>query len=349
MKATIKNQKAAAIGYALAAAIFYAVNIPCAKRFLETVAPTYMAAFLYLGAGLGVGIMYLFHYKKEQPAERLTKKDLPYTVGMIALDVIAPILLMLGVRIGTSANASLLGNFEIVATTVIALALFREKVSGRLWAAIGLITLSSIILSFDGSGSLRFSLGSLFVLGATVCWGLENNCTRSIADKSTYQIVTLKGFGSGLGSLVIALVAGERFPKPGAILPVLLLGFVAYGLSIFTYIRAQKTLGAAKTSAYYAAAPFIGAFLSFVLLHEALTVTYAAALAVMLAGVGLVVQDTLVRHHQHAHAHYFVHTHDGSTHTHEVVHSHAHDHYTSDDRHGHRHSEAELRKAIGHG
>jgi len=349
VKATIKNQKAAAIVYALAAAIFYAVNIPCAKRFLETVAPTYMAAFLYLGAGLGVGIMYLFHYKKEQPAERLTKKDLPYTVGMIALDVIAPILLMLGVRIGTSANASLLGNFEIVATTVIALALFREKVSGRLWAAIGLITLSSIILSFDGSGSLRFSLGSLFVLGATVCWGLENNCTRSIADKSTYQIVTLKGFGSGLGSLVIALVAGERFPKPGAILPVLLLGFVAYGLSIFTYIRAQKTLGAAKTSAYYAAAPFIGAFLSFVLLHEALTVTYAAALAVMLAGVGLVVQDTLIRHHQHTHAHYFVHTHDGSTHTHEVVHSHAHDHYTSDDRHGHRHSEAELRKAIGHG
>jgi len=349
VKATIKNQKAAAIGYALAAAIFYAVNIPCAKRFLETVAPTYMAAFLYLGAGLGVGIMYLFHYKKEQPAERLTKKDLPYTVGMIALDVIAPILLMLGVRIGTSANASLLGNFEIVATTVIALALFREKVSGRLWAAIGLITLSSIILSFDGSGSLRFSLGSLFVLGATVCWGLENNCTRSIADKSTYQIVTLKGFGSGLGSLVIALVAGERFPKPGAILPVLLLGFVAYGLSIFTYIRAQKTLGAAKTSAYYAAAPFIGAFLSFVLLHEALTVTYAAALVVMLAGVGLVVQDTLIRHHQHTHAHYFVHTHDGSTHTHEVVHSHAHDHYASDDRHGHRHSEAELRKAIGHG
>ena len=217
------------------------------------------------------------------------------------------------------------------------------------YTAIGLITLSSIILSFDGSGSLRFSLGSLYVLGATVCWGLENNCTRSIADKSTYQIVTLKGFGSGLGSLVIALVAGERFPKPGAILPVLLLGFVAYGLSIFTYIRAQKTLGAAKTSAYYAAAPFIGAFLSFVLLHEALTVTYAAALAVMLAGVGLVVQDTLIRHHQHTHAHYFVHTHDGSTHTHEVVHSHAHDHYTSDDRHGHRHSEAELRKAIGHG
>ena len=182
-----------------------------------------------------------------------------------------------------------------------------------------------------------------------MCWGLENNCTRSIADKSTYQIVTLKGFGSGLGSLVIALAVGERFPKPGEILPVLLLGFVAYGLSIFTYIRAQKTLGAAKTSAYYAAAPFIGAFLSFMLLHEALTVSYTVALAVMLAGAGLVVQDTLIHHHQHAHAHYFVHTHDGSTHMHKAVHSHAHDHYTSDDRHGHRHSEAELRKACGHG
>ena len=349
MMALRKNQKVTAIAYALAAAVFYAVNIPCSKRLLQTVAPTCMAAFLYLGAGIGVGIMYLFHFRKESPTERLTGKDLPYTLGMIALDVIAPILLMLGVRIGTSANASLLGNFEIVATTVIALALFREKVSGRLWAAIGLITLSSLILSFDGSGSLRFSLGSLFVLGATVCWGLENNCTRRIADKSTYQIVTLKGFGSGLGSLVIALVTGERLPKTCEILQVLLLGFVAYGLSIFTYIRAQKTLGAAKTSAYYAAAPFIGAFLSFLLLREALTVSYVIALTVMLAGAGLVVQDTLIRHHQHAHAHYFVHTHDGTTHMHKVVHSHAHDHYTGDDRHGHRHSEAELRKAIGHG
>lgn len=289
----MRNEKAAAVCYAIAAAVFYALNVPCSKLLLDKIAPTYMAAFLYLGAGAGVGIMYLFHHKHEAPAERIEKKDMPYTVGMVLLDIIAPILLMLGVKLGTSANASLLGNFEIVATTLIALFIFKEQVSKRLWAAIWLITLSSIILSFGGEGSFTFSVGSLLVLGATACWGLENNCTRSISDKSTYQIVTIKGFGSGTGSLIVAVIIGEKLPDMRYILPAVLLGFVAYGLSIFTYIRAQKTLGAAKTSAYYAVAPFIGAFLSFILLNERLTIAYLTALTVMIAGTAFVVSDTL--------------------------------------------------------
>lgn len=288
----MRNEKVA-VCYALAAAVFYALNVPCSKLLLEKIAPTYMAAFLYLGAGAGVGIMYLFHHKHEASAERLEKRDMPYTVGMVLLDIIAPILLMLGVKLGTSANASLLGNFEIVATTLIALFIFKEKVSRKLWAAIGLITLSSIILSFGGEGSFTFSVGSLLVLGATACWGLENNCTRSISDKSTYQIVTIKGFGSAAGSLIVAVIISEKLPDIEYILPAVVLGFVAYGLSIFTYIRAQKTLGAAKTSAYYAVAPFIGAFLSFILLHESLTIVYLIALAVMIAGTAFVVSDTL--------------------------------------------------------
>jgi len=287
------NDKIKAVCYAVAAAVFYSLNVPCSKLLLDKIEPTFMAAFLYLGAGIGVSIMYLFHHKHESTAERLEKKDMPYTVGMVLLDIIAPILLMLGVNLGTSANASLLGNFEIVATTIIALLIFKEKVSKKLWAAIGLITLSSIILSFGGEGNFNFSLGSLFVLGATVCWGLENNCTRNISEKSTYQIVTIKGFGSGTGSLIVAIILGEKMPEIRYVLPAFLLGFVAYGLSIFTYIRAQKTLGAAKTSAYYAVAPFIGAFLSFLFLRESLTIAYIIALAVMIVGTAFVVSDTL--------------------------------------------------------
>lgn len=292
----MKKNTVKAICCAIAAAVFYALNVPCAKLLIGFVAPTYMAAFLYLGAGIGVGMMCFIrqlHSGNEHRSECLAKKDWPYVVGMVLLDIIAPILLMTGVKLGTSANASLLGNFEIVATTVIALLLFHEKVSGKLWAAIWLITLSSIILSFEVKDSFSFSVGSLFVLGATACWGLENNCTRRISDKNTYQIVTIKGFGSGIGSLCVALLLRENPPELKNIPPVLLLGFIAYGLSIFTYIRVQKTLGAAKTSAYYAVAPFIGAFLSFVLLKEALTSAYIIALVVMIAGTMLVVSENL--------------------------------------------------------
>ena len=334
--------KVKAIIYALLAAIFYAINVPVSKVLLNCVGPTTMAALLYLGAGIGIGIMSFFNKKDREQTERLSKSDLPFVIGMIVLDIAAPIFLMLGIRYGSSANASLLGNFEIVATTVIALFLFKEVVSRRLWIAIALITISSGILSLEGTDSFQFSYGSLFVLLATVCWGFENNCTRNISSKSTYEIVMLKGIFSGLGSLIIAFIKRETMPGMGYIAAALVLGFVAYGLSIFLYIRAQNVLGAAKTSAYYAVAPFVGAFLAFAFLRERLSVIYLIALIIMIAGSALVVEDTLIRHHAHIHTHTFTHTHDGYTHTHTVTHSHDHNHYITDEKHGHHHTRKEL-------
>lgn len=291
------NGKIKATLFAVFAAAFYALNVPFSKLLLKDVPPTLMASFLYFGAGIGIGVPYLFYWKKEKKEDRLTREDLPYTLGMVALDILAPIFLMLGIRIGSSANASLLGNFEIVATTLIALLLFKEKVSGKLWISILFITVSSIILSFEGSGSFRFSIGSLFVLLATVCWGLENNCTRKISEKSTFQIVTIKGLCCGIGSFMIAIIIGESLPKIMYIALAMILGFAAYGLSIFLYIKAQRDLGAAKTSAYYSIAPFIGTFLAFVVNGEELTTAYFLGLFFMIIGTVFVVADTLMDRH----------------------------------------------------
>lgn len=332
------KEKNLAVLYAVSAALFYAINTPVSKILLNNIPVTFMASFLYLGAGFGVGIMYLFHWKKEKVEERLVKSDFPYAVGMIVLDIAAPIFMMLGIKLGTASNASLLGNFEIVTTTLIALCIFKEVVSGRLWAAIAFITVSSLILSFEGKGSFQFSIGSLFVLLATMCWGLENNCTRKISEKSTYQIVLLKGVFSGIGSFLIALIIGEKLPSAEYISMAMVLGFVAYGLSIFTYIRAQRTLGAAKTSAFYALAPFMGAFLAFVIVGEKLSANYLTALIFMLIGTGFVVWDTLEKSHSHLHTHTITHTHDGVTHTHIVEHCHSHSHIADENRHNHRHS-----------
>lgn len=338
----MEKNKLKAIMFAFLAAVFYAINVPISKVLLQYVGPTTMAALLYLGAGIGIGMMSLFNKKDREKAESLTKAELPYIVGMIVLDIAAPIFLMLGISYGSSANASLLGNFEIVATTVIALILFKEAVTKRLWLAIGLITLSSILLSFEGTDSFHFSYGSLLVIMATVCWGLENNCTRELSSKSTYQIVMLKGLCSGLGALVIALIKRESFPGIGYIAIALALGFVAYGLSIFMYVRAQNVLGAAKTSAYYAVNPLIGALLAFVFLSESLSWMYVIALIVMAIGSALVVVDTFIRQHDHEHQHTFTHSHGGSTHTHTVRHSHVHKHYLTEEKHRHRHSIEEL-------
>ena len=332
--------------FALLAASFYALNVPFPKQLLQKIPPTIMASFLYFGAGVGVGLMYLFHWGKEKKQDRLAREDLPYTIGMVILDILAPILLMLGISIGSSANASLLGNFEIVATALIALLAFKEKISNKLWTAIALITISSAILSFEGSGSFQFSVGSVFVLLAAVCWGLENNCTRRISEKSTHQIVTIKGLCCGMGSFVIAEIVGESLPKIEYVILAMALGFVAYGLSIFMYIRAQRDLGAAKTSAYYSVAPFIGAFLAFIVNGEQLTIVYLFGLLFMIAGTVFVVADTLICNHKHVHTHLVTHTHNGTTHTYTVTHEHSHNHICQTHEHSHRHNKKILLQEI---
>lgn len=282
----MKQTRSLSIVWAILAAALYALNAPASKLLLDSAPPTMMAAFLYLGAGAGMLAVGAVRRAVEQtPSERhLTRKDLPYTVGMIVLDIAAPIFLMIGLSTTASANVSLLNNFEIVATSLIALLIFKEAIGRRLWLAIGLITLSSVVLSVEDASSFQLSVGSLFVLLACVCWGFENNCTRMMSEGDPLEIVVIKGFGSGLGSLLLGFAAGEELPALKLIPAILLLGFVSYGLSIFFYVYAQRKLGAALTSAFYAVAPFIGVALSLLIFRELPGIRFFAALAIMIAG-----------------------------------------------------------------
>ncbi|KAF1083738.1 EamA-like transporter family protein [Sporotomaculum syntrophicum] len=315
------NHTTPAIAMAILAAALYGVSSPVSKLLLVKIPPTLMAALLYLGAGIGMLIVNVFkqYSKNEQVEAKMTKKELPYIIGMILLDIAAPILLMLGLARTTAENVSLLNNFEIVATALIALFIFQEAIGRRMWLAIALITLSTIILTVEDLSSLSFSLGSLFVIAACLCWGVENNCTRMLSLKDPLQIVAVKGFGSGIGALLISLVLQEYNSNLWYIFLALILGFVAYGLSIFFYISAQRELGAARTSAYYAAAPFIGVIMSWLLLQEQISTSFLVALVIMLTGAYFAVSED----HRHTHFHL------------EITHEHKHNHH--DGHHNHQH------------
>lgn len=319
----MENKQYEAISFAILAALLYAISSPISKLLLKEIPPTLMAAFLYLGAGIGMSVVGFIRNKKhkEKIEAKLTKSELPFTILMILLDIMAPIFLMIGLTMTTSANASLLNNFEIVATTVIALLIFKESISKRFCLVIFLITLSSIILSVEDISSFSFSYGSIFVLLGCICWGIENNCTRKLSIKDPLEIVIIKGFGSGIGSMLISFIIGEKTNNIYYIIAALILGFVANGLSIFFYIYAQRDLGAAKTSSYYAVSPFIGVLLSFIIFRQVPTISFVVALVIMIIGTYFASTEE----HNHKHIHHYV--------THE--HSHSHD----DGHHSHAHNE----------
>jgi drug/metabolite transporter (DMT)-like permease len=255
-----------------------------------------MAGFLYLGAGLCMLLIYLFRiiFKKNiEKEQKISKKDIPYVILMVLLDKAAPILMMFGLERTTAANASLLNNFEIVMTSLIALIIFKEKISKRLWLGIVAITLSCLILSYESIEALEFSMGSLLILLAAICWGFENNCTKKISASDPLETVLIKGLCSGTGSIIIGLCIGERIElvNIGYVFAALGIGVVAYGLSIFFYIYAQRFIGAAKTSAYYAINPFVAVILSLLLFMELPNWQYWVALIIMILGAWLASSD----------------------------------------------------------
>lgn len=326
------NQKRA-IWLAILAAALYGISSPFAKLLLQHIPPALMAALLYLGAGLG---MLLFNFAgrwfalRKASEAQLTANEIPYILGMVLLDIAAPVFLMLALTRTTAANVSLLNNFEMVATAVIALAVFREAIGRTMWIAITLITTASIILSFEDLSSLSFSIGSLFAILACICWGFENNFTRKLSLKDPLQIVVIKGLGSGGGALLIALATRQLSTDTLAIGLALMLGFFAYGLSIYFYVSAQRILGAARTSAYYAVAPFIGVLLSIILFGQHLSVAFVAALVIMVAGTYFAAAE----YHKHDHRHE------------PLAHDHRHDHH--DGHHTHSHAEEPFNHATEH-
>lgn len=284
------SQNKIAMTSALFSAILFAFCIPFAKILSNSVPSAIMGSLLYLGAGIGILITLIINQGK--PNLKLTKKEIPYTIAMVLLDISAIILLMFGILKTTGANASLLGNFELVATTLTAFLFFRETVSKRLFIAILLITVASIILTFEGSGSFIFNFGSVLVLLSCICWGLENNCTRMLSSKDTRQITIIKGCFSGLGGLIIAFIIGETLPEIKWVILTLLLGFISYGVSVSLYIYAQRFLGATKTGAIFSTAPFLGMIFSLIILEEKPLPQFYIALLIMVIGVVLVIRDT---------------------------------------------------------
>jgi len=334
---------------ALLAAILFGASAPLSKLLLASVQPITLAALLYLGSGVGVLLLRtLTNWRKTGPVEApLRKKDLPWLAGaVIAGGIAAPILLLLGLDRTPAATASLLLNFEGVATAIIALLIFKEAIGRRVVLAVALVTLASILLTWTAGEQFGISLGALAVIGATVLWGFDNNFTRNISGCDPLLIVMIKGLTAGSFNLALSASLGESFPGLLAAFLAMLLGSLSYGASIYLFILALRGLGAARTSTLFGTAPFAGAILAIILLREKPEGLFFPALVVMLIGAWLLLSED----HDHSHVHIPIchehsHSHQDDHHDHAHPHEgdstkepHTHEHTHAYKRHTHQHS-----------
>ena len=331
---------------ALLAALLFGASAPLAKLLLGEVKPIPLASFLYLGSGIGLlGIRAYQHLvRKSSTSEaQVRKSDFFWLVGAIlAGGVAAPIMLLFSLQTTPAATASLLLNFEGVATTLMAALAFRESIGWRAGWAIAFITLSSIFLSYNFNASWGFSLGALGIIAACIFWGLDNNFTRNISAKDPVMIVIIKGLGAGSFSLGLALILGNQLPAIGVILKAMLLGCLSYGVSVVLFIRAMRGLGAARTSTLFSTAPLVGVVLSFLIFREFPGAMFLIALPLMVIGTLFLLTEKHEHFHFHEMAvHDHAHVHDDGHHDHihegEATQEHSHVHQHNELAHTHPH------------
>lgn len=331
--------------------MLFGLTTPIAK-VLE-LPPFELAGLLYLGAGTGLCVIRWLRDRRWAPSG-LGRQDLKWLSGSILFGgIVAPVCLMIGLSRATAATASLLLNFESLFTALLAWFAFKEHAGRRVVAGMLSVFAGGVILSGVVGGTEIAGSGAGWIVLACLGWALDNNLTRPISGSDALFIAAAKGIVAGTVNFAIALVTGSVLTSATLIAGALSLGLIGYGLSLVLFILSLRALGAARTGAYFATAPFIGAAFAFAILHESLTAHLLLGGALMLLGVVLHVteehsheheHESLTHTHAHMHDEHHQHEHDfrspvGKAHTHEHTHPpirHRHPHYP-DLHHQHTH------------
>jgi len=309
------------IGLALGAAVLFGVSTPFAKLLLSDAAPQLLAGLLYLGSGLGLGIVWLRgRYTAEGARETpLTRRNIPWLAGAIVFGgVLGPLLLMIGLTRTPASSASLLLNLEGVFTALLAWFVFRENFDRRIALGMLSIVAGGLALSWGGRLSWGGLAGPIAVAGACLCWAIDNNLTQKVSAGDPVQIAMLKGLAAGSVNTAIAFLLSASLPAAPRVAGALALGFLSYGVSLVLFVLALRHLGTARTGAYFSTAPFVGALLSLAIFRERPTTLFIVAGALMALGVWL----HLTERHEHEHEHVAL-DHDHA-HVHDRHHQHAH-------------------------
>jgi hypothetical protein len=205
------------------------------------------------------------------------------------------------------------------------------------------IAAGAVVLSWSPGVRVQAVWPAVLVVGACLAWAIDNNLTRKLSLLDATWLASVKGLVAGSTNLVIALLVGASWPSVPHTIGALVIGALAYGLSLVLFVVGLRHLGAARTTAYFSVAPFVGALVAIFWLHEPMTLQLLAAASLMALGLWL----HLTERHEHVHVHpELEHEHE---HVHDEHHQHAHEApVPAGTRHAHRHRHVTLRHSHAH-
>ena len=276
--------------FSFLSAFLYGLNVPIAKYYLNVLSSSSLLFLLYLGSTIGMFII-LLGYKKHL-VFTLSKIKIIYLVGVIICDIIASLLIVSSLNYLNASVVSLLSIFEIAATVIASKIVFKNKINKNLIISLICVSIGGILLSFDGDSEFKFSLAILFVLGATLLWGFENNFTAKVSEDNPILLVFCKCLFVTLFNLIILFISTNSLAIIFDYWYLLIIGFFTYGVSILFFAYGTKYIGASKTSIIFSLSPIFSTFLSLIIFKENLNFLFIISFIFMLCGMFFNMKDT---------------------------------------------------------
>ncbi|NYZ11592.1 DMT family transporter [Azospirillum sp. RWY-5-1] len=330
---------------AILAAVLFGISTPLAKLLVHDLSPWMLAGLLYLGSGIGLGLVRLARgLSASQERNERSIHGIEWfwlLAAVFAGGVAGPVLLMFGLTATSASTTSLLLNLEGVFTALLAWFVFQEGFDRRLVAGMVAIVAGAVVLSWGGTVDIVGGWGPAAVVAACLMWAVDNNLTRKVSLADPVDIATIKGLVAGSVNVGIASALGDGLPAVPTAAAAMLVGLLGYGVSLVLFVIALRHIGTARTGAYFSTAPFVGGIASLAIFGEPVTVGLAAAAVLMGLGVWL----HLTEDHDHEHVH------DEIEHDHPHVHDEHHRHHYDGpvtEPHTHKHRHGRLRHRHAH-
>jgi drug/metabolite transporter (DMT)-like permease len=282
----------------VAATVLFGSATPVLKILVTGITPLVLLGLLGIGSCAGVASWRIISGTNPVSLKcpKTGRREWGLFLGTVFVGgLLAPFIQILSLPLTPAATASLLLNFEIVATVLIAFLVFREPEDRKIGAAIVIILAGSLLLSWNGSDPLGFSPGAIGIIISAFFWGLDNNFMAHITAFPPELIAVAKAGTGGLLAWVLVFLLREPLPPPDLAVLALLTGFVSFGLGLVLFIRALRAMGAARAGAIYAAAPFIGCLVSLLVFAEPLGLRFWIALPLFGTGAAIVIADHWIR------------------------------------------------------
>jgi drug/metabolite transporter (DMT)-like permease len=230
-------------------------------------------------------------------------KEVKYIVIISTLGAVAaPLLLFYGLTEVDASDGAILANAQILFTILLSCIFFGERPRGLMgYGAIAIVSGGLFLASTEPGISesvLQYEPGKLMILGAMLCWALDNNLSRRLIKNSRIEPSKIAMLKFLVGGIVLAVLLLSTQPIPDVAdslanidhtewLAISILAVLGFAAALFFLLEGLKRIGTIKAMVALAFTPVVGITIAMATRGE--SISPFEIIATVMIGTGIII------------------------------------------------------------